>query len=108
MVLDAPLEHQAQDIDSFLFEENSEGYIGKILQLIWQTTSDAFSFHIQYNLVPTTKKAILSKVSCLYDPLGFIALVVFVGKCILQRVWQLGVGWDEVLPDDVSLPSQEA
>ncbi|KAG8238010.1 hypothetical protein J437_LFUL015288 [Ladona fulva] len=55
-----------------------------------------------YDPGPITKRAILSEVSRLYDPLGFITPVVFVGKCMLQHLWQLGVGWDEVPPDDVS------
>ncbi|KAG8236724.1 hypothetical protein J437_LFUL014220 [Ladona fulva] len=79
----------------------SGGIFVATMGLIWETTSGAFPFNIQYDPGPITKRAILSKVSHFYDQLVFIMPVVFVGKCILQHLWQLGVGWDEVPPDEV-------
>ena len=46
-----------------------------------------------------TRRGILSSVSSLYDPLGFIAPVVLAGKQILQQMCVDGADWDDPLPD---------
>ncbi|XP_045026266.1 uncharacterized protein LOC123470255 [Daphnia magna] len=37
----------------------------------------------------------------IYDPLGLLAPVVLVAKIILQDIWRLKGGWDEILPADI-------
>ena len=44
---------------------------------------------------------ILSTVSSVYDPLGFVAPVILVGKQILQQMCADGHGWDSPLPDEL-------
>lgn len=45
----------------------------------------------------------MSTVASIFDPLGFIAPFILVGKRILQRMCQDKTGWDEPLPDDLKL-----
>ncbi|XP_015608828.1 uncharacterized protein LOC107274320 [Cephus cinctus] len=50
-----------------------------------------------------TKRSILSEVFQIYDPLGWIAPIVTIGKILLQELWLRNVGWDTPLLDDIVL-----
>ena len=50
---------------------------------------------------PSTKRGILSAVSSLYDPMGFVCPVVLEAKKILQRLWKLNLGWDDEIPEEL-------
>ena len=41
---------------------------------------------------------ILSQVACIYDPTGFAALFMVRTKVGMQRLWQLGLDWDDEVP----------
>ncbi|XP_030846943.1 uncharacterized protein LOC105438616 [Strongylocentrotus purpuratus] len=47
-----------------------------------------------------TKREFLSNTARLFDPIGFAAAFLLRTKTRMQRLWQLGLGWDEVLPHD--------
>lgn len=76
----------------------------KSLGLHWQPASDIFSFKV--NITPTTeiptKRKLLSDVSKLFDPLGWLAPTVIVAKIMFQSLWLLGLTWDEPLPPDIA------
>ena len=44
-------------------------------------------------------RSILSAVSTIYDPLGFLSPVVITAKCLLQDICRLRLDWDTKLPD---------
>ncbi|XP_043263587.1 uncharacterized protein LOC122403866 [Colletes gigas] len=71
----------------------------KTLGLLWSTTTDerwyTFKSHSQ---TPVTKRAILSRIAQIFDPLGLIGPVIVRAKLIMQQLWQLQLGWDETLP----------
>lgn len=74
----------------------------KTLGLLWSPTADELGFTI----TPTTskrvtKRSILSEIAQIFDPLGLLALIVVTAKLILQRLWQVQVGWDESIPQDL-------
>ena len=48
-----------------------------------------------------TRRGILSTVSSVFDPLGFISPVILKGKQILQEVCRAQYDWDTQLPDDI-------
>ena len=52
----------------------------------WDVESDAFTFSAVLKPQPTTRRGILSVVSSVYDPLGFLAPVVLSAKQILQEL----------------------
>ena len=48
-----------------------------------------------------TKRIILGCIARIYDPIGIAAAFIIRAKIGMQRLWQLGYGWDEDLPTDV-------
>ncbi|XP_012271144.2 uncharacterized protein LOC105694768 [Orussus abietinus] len=72
----------------------------RMLGLRWQPANDHFRFqvHPQPSCGRWTKRAVLSDIARLFDPLGWLAPVVVTAKVILQRLWLTGTGWDEPIP----------
>ena len=64
-----------------------------------KAVKDPFQFRITLQDKPLTRRGILSTVSSIYDPLGFLAPVVLVGKQILQQICSDNSEWDTPLPD---------
>lgn len=76
--------------------------VTKILGMKWDPSTDAFSYEVFAQEQKYTKRAIHSTIARLYDPLGYLAPIVFYAKCIQQHTWQLPqVGWDDLVPADV-------
>ncbi|XP_063383605.1 uncharacterized protein LOC134669918 [Cydia fagiglandana] len=76
----------------------------KTLGIIWNTKED--KLQITNNLKdlpeqPVTKRNVLADIASLFDPMGWLAPAVVITKTFMQKLWQLGVGWDEKLADDV-------
>ena len=67
-------------------------YIGMLNQI--------FTFQISVKNKPPTRRGILSIVSSVYDPLGFIPPFVLTAKIILQKLCSDKVGWDEEISGD--------
>ena len=65
----------------------------------WCIESDAFQFRITLNDQPLVRRSVLSTINSIYDPLGFIAPVLLVGKQILQETCKEKLDWDDLLPD---------
>ena len=64
----------------------------------WRVVSDTFGFKITIKDRPATRRGILSVVSSIYDPLGFIAPFIFTAKIILQDLCKRKLGWDDRIP----------
>ena len=73
--------------------------IERALGVSWCIQSDTFQFRIYLQDRPLTRRGILSTVSSLYDPLGFIAPVILAGKRILQQMCADHADWDDPLPE---------
>ncbi|XP_067947248.1 uncharacterized protein [Watersipora subatra] len=67
----------------------------RMLGLQWAMSGDTFKFINNIKEKPQTKRGILSVVSQLFDPLGFLCPFILLGKNILQKVTKLNVGWDD-------------
>ncbi|XP_071037136.1 uncharacterized protein [Parasteatoda tepidariorum] len=48
-----------------------------------------------------TKRNILSTVNKIFDPLGFLCPVTDIPKLIVQQIWNLKIGWDAELPEEI-------
>ena len=75
----------------------------KVLGVKWSTEEDLFQFdgiQISDNIV-VTKRIVLSTLARIFDPLGFIAPVVMTGKILFQKLWELGLAWDEEIPEEL-------
>ncbi|XP_026462759.1 uncharacterized protein LOC113365404 [Ctenocephalides felis] len=71
----------------------------KALGLLWNPTEDIFKATIPSAFQRTfTKRAILSAISQIFDPMGLIAPVVVKAKMIMQKIWKQKTDWDEEVP----------
>lgn len=74
----------------------------KTLGLLWDANSDTMQYRVKIDETPKiTKRIVLSKIAQIFDPLGLLGPVIIEAKCIMQRMWQLKTGWDELLPPDL-------
>ena len=78
-------------------------HVERALGVHWCIQSDSFQFHLVLQEHPCTRRGILSSVSSIFDPLGFIAPLVLEGKSILQDLCHQEVDWDDPIPDDTKI-----
>ena len=75
-----------------------------VLGLIWHARKD--EFRIAVSIVDhqqVTKRLVLSVISRLFDPLGWVAPIVVVAKILMQELWLRKLAWDEELPSDLMI-----
>lgn len=77
-----------QDIDIRKDELPVQGALG----VQWCVESDSFRFRVNISSCPQTHKGILSVVSALLNPLGFLAPFVLTRKEILQDLCRIKLG----------------
>lgn len=80
--------------------------VKSVLGLYWNVENDKLSFKLkpeEETETSWTKRKILSKISKLYDPIGFLGPVIIRGKIIIQELWRDKLDWDE----ELSIPIQE-
>ncbi|XP_063831745.1 uncharacterized protein LOC135080954 [Ostrinia nubilalis] len=73
----------------------------KVLGLKWNKLTDEFEYTVQLSELnlPVTKRKILSDISRLFDPLGWIAPSTIQAKIFIQKLWMAGLEWDQELPE---------
>ena len=64
-------------------------------------TLDQFQFRVVVKDNPLTRRGVLSTVASVYDPLGFAAPFILIGKQILQQMCRDKLNWDDALPEDL-------
>lgn len=75
----------------------------KILGIGWNPRSDALEFKVGLpESCPTTKRAILSVIAKLYDPLGRVTPVTISAKIFIQQLWRKNLPCDETLGADLA------
>ncbi len=75
--------------------EHVELPVERALGMQWCTSSDSFRYKINLPDKPCTRRGILSVVSSVYDPMGFLAPLLLPIKLILRDLCQEKKGWDE-------------
>ncbi len=75
--------------------------IERVLGVTWCVENDTFGFRIELKDRPLTRRGILSTVSSIYDPNGYVAPVTLIGKQILQQMCKDQLDWDSPLPNDL-------
>lgn len=93
-----PLEDREQTSVCPLTKEDTV----KTLGIQWIPKKDLFQFNVNVQDMPTqfTKRAILSSVASIFDPIGLLAPAILKCKVLLQSMWALKVHWDEPLESD--------
>lgn len=75
--------------------------VERALGVQWCVQSDTFGFRIIVNSKPLTRRGILSTVSSIYDPLGFVAPFTLLAKKLLQDLCRnKDLDWDDNIPED--------
>ena len=87
---------QVKDQDIALGE-----HIERALGVQWCVEADEFQFRIIVKDKPLTRRGVLSTIASVFDPLGFVAPFILLGKQILQTLCSEKVTWDEALPEHV-------
>lgn len=95
-----PEEHRTKDLKELDLDRDNLP-LERALGLQWCIESDAFQFKMLVKQSPYTRRGMLSLLSSVYDPLGFIAPVTLPGKVLLQELCRRNSGWDESLPHDI-------
>ena len=75
--------------------------VERALGIQWCVESDTFQFRIVLGDRPLTRRGILSTINSVYDPLGFLAPVLLIGKQILQCMCREKADWDTPLSDEL-------
>lgn len=75
----------------------------KTLGIRWNPVTDTFNFKVNLPSTNprTTKRKLLSEVSKLFDPLGWLAPIVIQCKMLYQKLWIASLNWDDFLPSDL-------
>ena len=74
----------------------------KTLGLWWRAEGDTFEFKSPLSVVEKiTKRIWLSKISTLFDPLGFITPFTIRARILVQQIWVKGYTWDEVVDNEI-------
>ena len=85
--------HPISDTDSYT----------KTLGLEWKTTTDMF--HLTISDSPpsgkVTKRVLVSDIAKVFDVLGWFSPTMITMKILLQRLWELRVGWDDSVPEEI-------
>lgn len=71
----------------------------RALGLQWNAETDKFTFKICRKEKPPTRRGLLSIISSVYDPLGFVSPFILKAKVILQRLCCEKIGWDAEIAD---------
>ena len=88
-------ELQARDLDYILLP------IKHVLGVQWSIEHDLFKFTVFIPAKPITRRGILSMVSSVYDPLGFLAPFILSAKKILQDLCkEPNLSWDDEVPSE--------
>ena len=68
----------------------------------WNVEQDTFTFSIEVKPHSVSRRGILSIVSSIYDPLGFLAPVILPARQILQGLCKTKLGWDDQIPQEMA------
>ena len=67
--------------------------------MLWNVNIDCLGFDIQEDKNKTkTKRGVLSILSTVYDPLGYVSQFILQARRIFQQLCKLQKSWDEPLP----------
>ena len=72
----------------------------RALGVRWDVETDTFGFKISLKDKPITRRGILSIVSSVYDPLGFVAPFSLPAKRLLQDLCRKSLGWDDLVSNE--------
>ena len=91
---------RATGLQSIDISSLGEAPVERALGVQWNIYSDQFRFQVMIKERPATRRGILSIMSSVYDPLGFVAPILLPVKKLLQDLCRLGLNWDDQIPTE--------
>ena len=88
------------DLSSAMLDLNLDTAETKVLGLIWNPTLDKLEVKVKVKYKPITRRGILSMISQLFDPIGFLQPFILPVKLLMQELCHLNLGWDVEIPLD--------
>ncbi|XP_038133532.1 uncharacterized protein LOC119778397 [Cyprinodon tularosa] len=101
-VLSSLPEHERAKEIKNLDLDRDELPMERALGVDWCIESDSFKFRILVKNMPVTRRGILSVVSSIYDPLGFLSPFILMAKIIVQNLCRLKLTWDDDIPEEIA------
>ena len=74
-----------------------------MLGVLWDTENDLLKVKTIQKDIPMTKRALLSLISSIFDPLGILTPAIIESKQIIQLLWQRKIDWEDPLPLDIKI-----
>ncbi|XP_076280097.1 uncharacterized protein LOC143208966 [Lasioglossum baleicum] len=74
----------------------------KVLGVNWIPSDDAFYFNLQQFAIregKMTKRELLSEISKLFDPLGWLSPIIIRAKILMQQQWLEKIHWEDHVSD---------
>ncbi|GJQ77878.1 hypothetical protein Trydic_g16131 [Trypoxylus dichotomus] len=84
-----------------LFKQSEVKDKGLGIQWNWSTDNLTYSIPNYNRTRPFTKRNLLSDISKIFDPLGLLSPVVVNAKLLIQKIWQLNLSWDDIVPESI-------
>lgn len=94
-----PISHRQTDPVTF---DVTDGGTTNVLGLKWMPNLDKLSYNVRPNPVRYTKRAILSEIARIYDPLGLLSPVTTELKRLMKYLWSIKLGWDDNVPEEAA------
>ena len=66
-----------------------------VLGVLWNVDQDVFTFKVKLKDKAMSKRGMLSTLSSIYDPLGFVTSFILQGRKILQKLCEEKINWDD-------------
>ncbi|XP_071055017.1 uncharacterized protein [Onthophagus taurus] len=83
--------------------DHAENGFIKVLGLHWDPSIDTFGFSSLPRNDPCTKRAILSNIARIFDPLGFITPCILAAKYLIQQLWLEKCDWDDTPSEKIKI-----
>ncbi|XP_052751865.1 uncharacterized protein LOC128200928 [Galleria mellonella] len=90
--------HLSQSVS---FDSDDDDNTFKILGLRWDPIDDNFTFQVNHDERPCTKRHILSYIARLFDVLGLVAPIVLFAKLLIKDLWIAKIDWDDSPPENI-------
>jgi ribonuclease HI len=99
LLTNIPMQDRASDLQKETSMLRLEDFPStRTLGVVWNPSSDVFSFKVTLREFPETRRGILAMTASMFDPLGMVGPVVLRAKKILQDICrEKDSGWDDPL-----------
>lgn len=80
-----------------------------VLGLKWNTDEDIFTYVVKFPAIDDKidKRTVLSRISQVYDPNGYVSPVIIKGRLIMQDIWKSKIDWDDQVSSEIAVRWKE-